>query len=122
MGDEAAYAFLATTYEGDPAAHLIGAIHPKAMPVILHDDDHKRWLTAPVESALNSATLSAAVTLARLQSRVQILKPALAVGKADVGALVAAKKVQMSLWQLLGSAASSLDGKDGALSSRLESR
>lgn len=55
VGDEAAYAFLTTGYEGDPATHVVGAIHPKAMPVILHDDDYERWLTAPVEDALRLA-------------------------------------------------------------------
>lgn len=55
MGEEAAYAFLTSGYEGDPAAHVVGVVHPKAMPVILHDDDHERWLTAPVEDALGLA-------------------------------------------------------------------
>ncbi len=30
---------------------LVGAIHPKAMPVILHKEDHQRWLTAPIADA-----------------------------------------------------------------------
>lgn len=51
-GDGPAYAFLTTGYDGDPATHLVGAIHPKAMPVILHDEDYDRWLAAPVEDAL----------------------------------------------------------------------
>lgn len=55
-GDGAAYAFLTTGYDGDPAAHLVGAIHPKAMPANLHDDDYDRWLQAPVEDALTLAT------------------------------------------------------------------
>ncbi len=38
-GDRAAYAFLTTGYEDDPSSDLVGAIHPKAMPVILHDED-----------------------------------------------------------------------------------
>lgn len=50
-----AYAFLTTGYDGDPATHLVGAVHPKAMPVILHDEDHDRWLQAPVEEALTLA-------------------------------------------------------------------
>ena len=37
-----AYGFLTT----EPNA-LVAPIHPKAMPVILHDDDYDRWLTAP---------------------------------------------------------------------------
>lgn len=55
VGDEAAYVFLTTGYEGDPAAHVVGVIHPKAMPVIPHDDDYERWPTAPVEDALGLA-------------------------------------------------------------------
>lgn len=51
-GDGTAYAFLTTGYDGDPSTHLVGAIHPKALPVILHDDDYDRWLQAPVEDAL----------------------------------------------------------------------
>lgn len=50
-----AYAFLTCGYEGDPAAHVVGAIHPKATPVILHDEDYSRWLTAPIEEALTLA-------------------------------------------------------------------
>lgn len=41
------FAFLTT----EPNS-LVAPIHPKAMPVILHDDDHDRWLTAPIEEAL----------------------------------------------------------------------
>ena len=37
-----AYGFLTT----EPNA-VVAPIHPKAMPVILHDDDYDRWLTAP---------------------------------------------------------------------------
>lgn len=37
-----AYGFLTT----DPNA-IVEPIHPKAMPVILHDEDYDRWLTAP---------------------------------------------------------------------------
>lgn len=47
-----AFAFLTCGYDGDAAAHVVGAIHPKAIPVILHDEDYDRWLTAPVEDAL----------------------------------------------------------------------
>ncbi|RYF40388.1 MAG: DUF159 family protein, partial [Cytophagaceae bacterium] len=28
---------------------IVAPIHPKAMPVILHDDDYHRWLNAPWE-------------------------------------------------------------------------
>lgn len=31
---------------------LVGAVHPKAMPVILHPEDHARWLMAPLAEAL----------------------------------------------------------------------
>jgi putative SOS response-associated peptidase YedK len=37
-----AYGFLTT----EPNA-VVAPIHPKAMPVILHDDDHDRWLSDP---------------------------------------------------------------------------
>ena len=52
----AVYAFLTTGYDGDPAHHLVGAIHPKAIPVILHEEDHDRWLSAPVDEALSLTT------------------------------------------------------------------
>lgn len=35
---------------------LVGAVHPKAMPVILDPDDHARWLSAPLADALPLAT------------------------------------------------------------------
>lgn len=41
-----AYGFLTT----DPNA-IVEPIHPKAMPVILHDDDYDRWLSAPWDLA-----------------------------------------------------------------------
>lgn len=50
------FAFLTTGYDGDPANHVVGAIHPKAIPVVLHDEDYDRWLEAPVEEALMLAT------------------------------------------------------------------
>jgi putative SOS response-associated peptidase YedK len=34
---------------------LVKPIHPKAMPVILHEEDWNRWLDAPVENALSLA-------------------------------------------------------------------
>ena len=37
------------------ASHIVGKIHPKAIPVILHDEDFDRWLTAPVDDALSLA-------------------------------------------------------------------
>ncbi|MBK2451635.1 SOS response-associated peptidase [Escherichia coli] len=50
------YAFLTTGYDGDPNNHVVGAIHPKAMPVVLHDEDYDRWLDTPIEEALVLAT------------------------------------------------------------------
>ena len=52
---EPAFAFLTCGYDREPSAHVVGAIHPKAIPVILHEEDHRRWLTAPVEDALQIA-------------------------------------------------------------------
>jgi putative SOS response-associated peptidase YedK len=37
-----AYGFLTT----EPNA-IVAPIHPKAMPIVLHDDDYDRWLSAP---------------------------------------------------------------------------
>lgn len=48
-----AYAFLTCGYEGDPAAHIVGRVHPKACPVILHEEDEARWLAAPLEDVLD---------------------------------------------------------------------
>lgn len=51
------FAFLTCGY-GDhttAANHVVGAIHPKAIPVILHDEDHDRWLRAPLDQALDLA-------------------------------------------------------------------
>lgn len=50
-----AFAFLTCGYDGDPSVHVVGAIHPKAIPVILHEEDFDRWLQAPVEDALSLA-------------------------------------------------------------------
>ncbi len=44
--------------EDDKAAaaqHVVGKIHPKAMPVILHTEDFDKWLNAPVDEALTLA-------------------------------------------------------------------
>jgi len=48
---------LTTGYDGDPANHVVGAIHPKAIPVVLHDEDYDRWLEAPVNEALTLAAV-----------------------------------------------------------------
>ncbi|UUL82420.1 SOS response-associated peptidase family protein [Sphingomonas qomolangmaensis] len=44
-----AYGFLTT----EPNT-VVAPIHPKAMPVILHDDVYERWLTAPWEDIQKS--------------------------------------------------------------------
>jgi putative SOS response-associated peptidase YedK len=44
------FAFLTT----EPNS-VVAPIHPKAMPVILHDEDYDRWLRAPLEEALTLA-------------------------------------------------------------------
>ncbi|USI73971.1 SOS response-associated peptidase [Sphingomonas morindae] len=46
----AVFAFLTT----EPNS-LVAPIHPKAMPVLLHDEDEARWLSAPLEEALTLA-------------------------------------------------------------------
>ncbi|MEH3105491.1 MAG: SOS response-associated peptidase family protein [Sphingomonas phyllosphaerae] len=43
----AVFAFL--TSDPNP---LVASIHPKAMPVLLHEDDEERWLTAHVDQAI----------------------------------------------------------------------
>lgn len=45
-GEMASFAFLTT----DPNP-LVGAVHPKAMPLILHPEDHDVWLTADWKDA-----------------------------------------------------------------------
>ncbi len=52
VGEGASYAFLTCGYDGDPSGHVVGAIHPKAIPVILHEEGFDRWLRAPIEDAL----------------------------------------------------------------------
>ena len=49
------FSFLTCGYDGDPAAHVVGAIHPKACPVILHEEDYDRWLRADLDGALSLA-------------------------------------------------------------------
>ena len=49
------YSFLTCGYDGDPAAHCVGRVHPKAIPVILHEEDYDRWLHAPIDEALQLA-------------------------------------------------------------------
>ncbi|HZF41866.1 MAG TPA: SOS response-associated peptidase family protein [Sphingomonadaceae bacterium] len=45
------YGFL--TCEANP---LVGAVHPKATPVILHAEDHDRWLDGSMEDVRELAT------------------------------------------------------------------
>ena len=54
------YAFLTC----EPNA-LVGAVHPKAMPVILHDDDYMRWLNASYDEACALAVPSPSQLMAR---------------------------------------------------------
>lgn len=50
------FAFLTCGYDDDnPSAHIVGTIHPKACPVILHQEDEERWLNDPVEDVLSLA-------------------------------------------------------------------
>jgi putative SOS response-associated peptidase YedK len=53
------YAFLTCGYGDDPdaaASHIVGAIHPKAVPVILDGEpEFERWLSAPIDGALSLA-------------------------------------------------------------------
>ncbi|MDT9598552.1 SOS response-associated peptidase [Sphingosinicella rhizophila] len=50
------YAFLTCGYDGDPATHVVGAIHPKACPVVLHREDEERWLSGEVDDVCSLAT------------------------------------------------------------------
>ena len=49
------YSFLTCGYDGDAATHVVGAIHPKACPVILHPEDYDSWLHADLDDALSLA-------------------------------------------------------------------
>ncbi len=53
---EPVFSLLTCGYDGDPANHVVGAIHPKACPVILHEEDYDRWLRAGLDDALSLAT------------------------------------------------------------------
>jgi putative SOS response-associated peptidase YedK len=46
----ASFAFLTTESNA-----IVGAVHPKAMPVILHPEDHETWLTADWDIAKSLA-------------------------------------------------------------------
>jgi len=51
-----AYAFLTCGYDGDPSTHIVGAVHEKACPVILHREDEDRWLNGEVDDVCSLAT------------------------------------------------------------------
>ena len=53
---EPVYSFLTCGYFGDPATHAVGAIHPKACPVILHEEDYDRWLRSDLDDVLTLAS------------------------------------------------------------------
>lgn len=50
------YSFLTCGYDGDPANHVVGAIHPKACPLVLHEEDYDRWLHTDLEDAISLAS------------------------------------------------------------------
>jgi putative SOS response-associated peptidase YedK len=50
LGEGGAFAFL--TCDPNP---LVADIHPKAMPVILHEEDYDRWLTCDYDGAIQLA-------------------------------------------------------------------
>jgi putative SOS response-associated peptidase YedK len=54
--DGNAYAFLTCGYDGDPSTHIVGAIHEKACPVILHQEDEDRWLSGEADDVCSLAT------------------------------------------------------------------
>lgn len=48
-GGDKAFAFLTCGYLGDPATHIVGKVHAKAIPVILQPEDYNRWLDGDVD-------------------------------------------------------------------------
>lgn len=77
--DVPAFSFLTTGYDGAPSTHVVGAIHPKACPVILHPEDYDRWLHNDLDDAL---TLAAAYPRQLMCVRVEALT--LAVSKTNL--------------------------------------
>jgi putative SOS response-associated peptidase YedK len=53
--DVPVFSLLTTGYDGAPSTHVVGAIHPKACPVILHPEDYDRWLHTDLDDALTLA-------------------------------------------------------------------
>lgn len=54
--EQPVFSFLTCGYEGDPSTHIVGAIQPKAIPVILHQEDYDRWLHTDLNDALSLAS------------------------------------------------------------------
>jgi putative SOS response-associated peptidase YedK len=50
-----AMAFLTCGYLGDPTEHVVGAIHDKAIPVILHEEDEAGWLSGAYDEVCSLA-------------------------------------------------------------------
>lgn len=50
------FSFLTCGYDGEPANHVVGAIHPKACPVILHEEVYDRWLHTDLDDAISLAS------------------------------------------------------------------
>jgi putative SOS response-associated peptidase YedK len=53
---EPAFAFLTCGFDGDPAAHIMGKVHPKACPVILQRQDKEHWLNGDVDHVCSLAS------------------------------------------------------------------
>jgi putative SOS response-associated peptidase YedK len=51
-----AFAFLTCGYDGDPSAHIVGQVHPKAGPVFLHEEDEERWLRGETDDVCSLAS------------------------------------------------------------------
>jgi putative SOS response-associated peptidase YedK len=51
-----AFAFLTCGYDGDPSTHIVGQVHPKACPVILHREDEEHWLNGDVDQVYSLAS------------------------------------------------------------------
>jgi len=49
------FAFLTCGYLGDPATHIVGAVHAKACPVILQPEDEARWLEGAYDDVCSLA-------------------------------------------------------------------
>jgi putative SOS response-associated peptidase YedK len=54
--DDRRFTLVTTGYLADPDNHVVGRVHPKAMPLILHREDLDRWLTVPFDELLEMQT------------------------------------------------------------------